>query len=60
MRHFTCFVYDEVRSVPSLSIIIAADLERARELARRELLSTREGVSVEICEDGKLISAEAA
>jgi hypothetical protein len=46
--------------VPTLSFIFAANEQRARELARRELMDVKQAVSVEIHENGKLLWVEAA
>jgi hypothetical protein len=55
MRTFSCFVTDEGSSTPALSFIFADTEQRARELARRELMDVRRPVSVELCEGGKLL-----
>lgn len=60
MRTFSCFTFEAEDSVPTLSFIFAANLIRARELARRELMDARRPVSVELCENGRLLWAEAA
>lgn len=60
MRTFSCFTTDRLHDVPSLSFIFAANEERARELARRELMDVNQAVSVEIHENGKLLWVEAA
>jgi hypothetical protein len=59
VRTFSCFVTDERSSTPTLSFILAATEQRARELARRELLDALRPVSVEIREGGKLLWTEA-
>lgn len=53
MRTFSCFIRDSRHETPSLAFVFAADDERARELARRELLDTPDGVEVEIIENGR-------
>jgi hypothetical protein len=60
MRTFSCFITDEGSSTPTLSLILADNEDRARELARRELADTRRPVSVEVCEGDKLLWAERA
>ncbi len=60
MRTFSCFIFDKQSSVPGLTFIIAASLERARELAHRELLKTSNAVALEICEGAQLLWTEAA
>lgn len=54
MMTFSCFTFDGLETVPNLSFIVAASLERARELARRELLRER-AVAVEICDGQQLL-----
>ncbi len=58
MRTFSCFVHDDGVPTPVLSFIFAASEERARELARRELLDSRRPAFVEICEGAKLLWVE--
>ena len=61
MRFFSCFTRDARHETPTLWFIFAADLERARELAKRELRETRDAVAVDICApDGRLLWTEAA
>ena len=60
MRTFSCFVKEQDSSTPTLAFILAETVERAKELARRELLDARRPVSVEICEGAKLLWTEAA
>lgn len=60
MRTFTCYTYDEAAAVPVLSFIFAADEQRARELARRELSDALRPMAVEIHERGQVIWREAA
>lgn len=60
MRTFSCFISDSRSAVPTLSLILAEDEARARLLARRELLDTRQAVSIEVCEGGKLLWTERA
>jgi hypothetical protein len=59
MRTFSCFITDEGSSTPTLSFILADTEQRARELARRELMDVRRPVSVELCEGGNLLWTEA-
>lgn len=56
MRTFACFVSDLRGGVPTLSFIFAASNNRARELARRELLDTPDSVAVEIVENGRTLA----
>jgi len=58
MRTFTCFTTDQRYGVPTLSFILAADEERAREIARRELLSECEHTGIELHENGRCIFTE--
>jgi hypothetical protein len=60
MRTFSCFIHEQQSSVPGLTFIIAATLERAQELARRELLKAKGATAVEICEGAQLLWTEAA
>lgn len=60
MRTFSCFTFDDRRSVPTLSFLFAEDETRVRLLARRELLATPHASSIEICEGGKLLWIETA
>jgi len=59
MRTFSCFTFDGKQSIPGLTFIVTSSLERARELARRELLRER-AVAVEICEGQRLLWTETA
>lgn len=56
MRTFSCFISDARRGARTQSIVLAQSDERACELARRELLLTPEGVSVEVVEGGRVIA----
>ncbi len=58
MRTFTCFTTDRRYAVPTLSFILAADEERACEIARRELLSAGDHTSIELHENGRCIFTE--
>ena len=49
MRTFSCFTVIKQHSVAELTFILTSSLERAQELAQRELLRDG-GISVEICE----------
>jgi hypothetical protein len=60
MRTFSCFIFEKQTSVPGLTFIFAATLERARELARRELSKAKDAIAVEICEGGQLLWTEPA
>jgi hypothetical protein len=59
MRTFSCYTFESHQSVPGLTFIVTSSLERARELARRELLRER-AVAVEICEGQQLLWTELA
>ena len=54
MRNFSCFKFVNGCAVAELTFIVASSLERAKELARRELLRDG-GNSVEICEGQTLL-----
>lgn len=55
MRTFSCFITEGGCGTPTLSLILASDEHRARELAQRELLDAREPQAVEICEGARLL-----
>jgi hypothetical protein len=55
MRTFSCFTSEPHSDVPTLSFVLAQTLERARELARRELFDTPGGVTIEIVENGRVV-----
>jgi hypothetical protein len=59
MRTFSCFTFDKIRSVPTLTFILTSSLERARVIARRELIEEG-GVRVEICEGQQVLWTEEA
>jgi hypothetical protein len=58
MRTFSCFVTERGHDTPTLSLILAASLERARELARRELRGARAPLSIELCEGNRVLWTE--
>jgi len=61
MQFFSCFTKDARHETPTLWFIFAADLDRARELAKRELMEDKGAIAVDICEaDGRLLWTEAA
>jgi hypothetical protein len=60
VRTFSCFIFDEQSSIPTLSFIFAADELQARMLACRELMEVPRPASVELCEGDKLVWAEKA
>jgi hypothetical protein len=60
MRTFSCFAFESDHSVPSLTFVVTASLQRARELVRRELIRSGEAVAVEICEGQTLLWTETA
>ena len=55
MRTFTCAMFDAADTRPTVTLILAADEERARVLARSELARAHRAVAVEIREGGRLI-----
>jgi len=55
VRTFSCFITGEASPTPTLSLILADSEERARELARRELLDAHRPIAVELCEGGRRI-----
>jgi hypothetical protein len=58
MRTFTCFMTDRRYTVPTLSIILARDAQRALEIARRELGASRDHVALEVHENGRCVFTE--
>ena len=58
MRTFSCFITGEVSTTPTLSLILADTEERARELARRELLEAHRPIAVELCVGGQRLWSE--
>ena len=54
MRNFSCFRFASGCAVAELTFVVASSLERAMELARRELRRDG-GNSVEICEGQTLL-----
>lgn len=59
-RVFSCFIEDGRSPVPALCFVFASDEGRARALARRQLAETPGGLSVQICEEGRVIGVERA
>lgn len=57
VRILECLMSDDRYSVRQLSWIVVSDLERACELALRELLSDAHHRAVEVREDGRLVLA---
>ena len=55
MRTFTCAMFDTDDSQPTVTLILAADEDRARALALSELARAHRAVAVEIREGGRLI-----
>ena len=51
MSTFTCLIYEEGSSVPTLSIVLAESEERARLLVLKELSDNKRAVSIEVYED---------
>jgi hypothetical protein len=60
MRTFSCFAFDNGQAVAGSMLIITESLQRARELARRELLKSRDAISIEISEGADLLWTETA
>jgi hypothetical protein len=58
MRTFACFTTERGSCTPTLSFILAETEQRARELARRELMDARQPLSIELCEGGKVLWAK--
>jgi len=58
MRTFTCLLTDSRYSVPTLSFILAADADRARALAQRELHASAYHRAYELHDDQRLVCAE--
>lgn len=58
MRTFSCFTSHPHSDVRTLSFILAETNARARVLVRRELLYDKGALSVDVCEDGKLLWTE--
>ena len=58
MRTFACFVFQHDDPTPNLTFVIAATLQRAKEIVRREFLGKADTRSVEICEGAKLLCTE--
>jgi hypothetical protein len=58
MQTFTCLLSDTRYSVPSLVFVIATDVERAKELARRELEANAHHRGFELHDDQHLVCAE--
>lgn len=58
MRTFSCFVTVAGSSTPTLSFVFAETEQRARELARRELMDAQRPLALEICEGGKSLWVE--
>jgi hypothetical protein len=57
VRTFSCFITDDRYSVPTLAFLIAADEQRARELAVRQLFESPHHIEVEIREGGRFLYA---
>jgi hypothetical protein len=58
MRTFTCLYSDDRYSIPTLAFLIVGDLERARELARRELDANPHHDAFELHEGERFVCAE--
>lgn len=57
MRTFSCFTFERNESVPALTFIVTSSLQRARDLARRELVRG-DSIAFEICEGERLLYSE--
>ena len=57
MHTFSCFSFRAGQVIPNLTFIVAEGLQRAREVARREILEGEDDLAVEIFEDNKLLWA---
>lgn len=60
MRTFICSIHDRRYDQPGQAIILAADEQRARLLAERELANWAEAVKIEMRENGRTLWAHAA
>jgi hypothetical protein len=60
MRAFTCFFSDTRYSVPTLSVYLTTDAERARDLARRELGANLHYTGFELCDGVQRLFLEGA
>jgi hypothetical protein len=58
VRTFVCVATEQGASRPTLTYIFAEDVQRACELARRELRDARRPISIELSEGGKVIWSE--
>jgi hypothetical protein len=57
MHTFSCFTFDEGHETPGLLFVVTENLQRAREVARRELIKSTDHVDIEIFEGNKLLWA---
>lgn len=55
MHTYSCFTFDESQTVPGLLFVVTESLQRAREVARRELHADDNLVAIEIFEGNKLL-----
>ncbi|HEY8617624.1 hypothetical protein [Phenylobacterium sp.] len=58
MRTFSFFIEDKRYAAPTLQFVIAADEQRARELALRELGASGEHLAIEVQENGRTLFRE--
>jgi thymidylate synthase ThyX len=58
MRTFSIFIEDRRYSAPTLQFVMAPDEDRARELARRELIASGEHLAIEVQENGRTLFRE--
>lgn len=55
MRSFECLITDDRYSVPQLTWMVVSDVDRARELARRDLMQDQHHQAIELRENGRLV-----
>lgn len=58
VRTFSCFTRDDRYTAPTLQFFFAADEERARLLARRQLMESDHHLAVEVHENGEPLFRE--
>jgi hypothetical protein len=55
VRTFSCFITDDRYSVPTLTFMLVADENLAREMALRRLLESPHHLTVELLENGERV-----
>lgn len=55
MRTYSYFIHDDRYSVPTLQFAVVPDEDRARELARLQLMSSPHYLSIEVHENGRAV-----